>query len=163
MAGVRFWCAVPGCASKVKKSSKESGTFYRFLNSARYKVVHLQNLAKIRLQKWMQAIPKPRMVTKRVCAKHFVKGFPAALTHTNDVDWTPTLHLQATVENVPSDDPVVLSASSGSVAVQVPAMRANVLVTWQIMGLTGTRIRIGWTVYSAMCSQCFQLLGVSAV
>ncbi|XP_058464992.1 myoneurin-like [Malaya genurostris] len=89
----KYRCCVPRCPSKYYRYEGGNVKFFRLPNPLRLQDVHTKRLAQMRLNAWRNVITANVSVNARICGRHFVKGSPAPLTDTANVDWIPNLSL----------------------------------------------------------------------
>ena len=72
-------------------------SFFGFLTVHQGPDEHLRQQTSDRRALWLVRVDRREISAgARVCSKHFVRGKPAPVTATNDVNWAPTLKLSDT-------------------------------------------------------------------
>ena len=90
-------CCVNGCHNRSDRSPTEGVSFFRFPTVFKGPDEHLRQQTSDRRALWLVRVDRREISAgARVCSEHFVRGKPAPVTATNDVDWAPTLKLSDT-------------------------------------------------------------------
>jgi len=119
-------CCVNGCHNRSDRSPTEGVSFFGLPTVYQGPDENLRQQTSDRRALWLVRVDRREISAgARVCSEHFVRGKPAPVTATNDVDWAPTLKLSDTSPSARICSPPTKKRKLSAGSFLEPATRDN--------------------------------------